>query len=191
MFDAIPIIGELLAEKSLHLLRLFLDPRNNCRLELNHALGSESPISVSFIYQGASRTALVGEVLVKNRKTQEIDIVTAENFDELFYDYPEELLASNKKELADVELKKLADYLLKHYPEKIGEKQVDGSFLETAVDVALNLLQRTGVFLQEGAPGDYLVRINRLENKTIAELVTEVSLTITAPRRGDIKKGHE
>jgi hypothetical protein len=130
MFEALQITAEHLSPDNIHVVRRFLDPRGSAPISIT---GRQLAIR----HKLQSFLVCEGEVIVKDRKTDEIQVLSAGEFERLYYDYG----------AANLELERLARAIQIMIPDLIGKKvqKLPGeeTLLETPVDVALHAIAST------------------------------------------------
>lgn len=137
MFDALQLTADLLNPANLPVVRRFLDPRSNQPIDVvGEAISFRHPV---FNGSGPAYLVRVGQYIVKDRKLNSVSIVDGADFNLLYYDY----------RVRELELNRLADYVLKHFPELIGRQVEDchGSkvLLDKPVDVVIYIFSH-GLF---------------------------------------------
>lgn len=83
MFTALQLTQEIINSPSQHLLRVFLGPDYSKPVLIN-----SDGRSLVFRFHFFTHTAYLDQVIVRNRKTEEITILDADEFRRLYYEYP-------------------------------------------------------------------------------------------------------
>jgi hypothetical protein len=132
MFEALQITAEHLSPDNIHVVRRFLDPRGSAPISIT---GRQLAIR----HKLQSFLVCEDEVIVKDRKTDEIQVLSAGEFERLYYDY----------NVAEHEIHRLGVSLQRKLPGLIGKRipslcgSADSLILETPVDVALHAIAST------------------------------------------------
>jgi hypothetical protein len=133
MFQALHVTADVLNEAKLFALAVFLDPRYSAKIDLIEPDPSGQPTAATFRYNQQLHRVSLGQVIVKERKSGQIRIHSAKDFQDLYEVYPTP---------AAGEIKKLSDFLLNYFPGEIGRPMEDGKPAETAADIVLSLLNQ-------------------------------------------------
>lgn len=142
MFEALQLTAELFTPEKISTVAKFLSLSKLPTIEVSGSKSEEPRFytvkKMTFRYYGETFVCRENQVVVRNRRTGEILVYSPGDFENIYQEYPP---------AADKELKRLADFLLSKYSTMIGQRITDEKgetkILETAVDLAIFLLQNS------------------------------------------------
>lgn len=133
MFEALQLTAELFTPEKISTVAKFLSLSKLPTVEISGASKK-----ITFRYYGETFVCRENQVVVRNRRTGEILVYSPGDFENIYQEYPP---------AADKELKRLAEFLLSKYSTTIGQRitneKGETKILETAVDLAIFLLQNS------------------------------------------------
>lgn len=153
MFTALQITREIMETENQPLLRELLGPDFHKSISLERA--PDGPLQVFFRFNFLSFTVEELDVLVRNRKTNELKRYRPDEYENLFYQYG----------ATESEIKRLGDYVQAKLLHLVGHRDGD-QVLETAADVAIFALSKLqeleGLQLDLRDPDASLMDIERI-----------------------------